>query len=115
MAGESVLKFDQYLNQLGSGKMQKPFKKIGELEIMETYKMLRKHMTTTKYGKSVITELEECSIFLSKRLADSFANNEEQFNNLQENVTYLRITEFNTGKFSKYPIIEFPRNVLSNE
>lgn len=36
MADESVSKFDQYLNQLGSGKTQKPLKKISELEIMKT-------------------------------------------------------------------------------
>lgn len=77
--------------------------------------MLRKNIITTKYGKLVIVELEECSIFLPKRFADSFTNNDEQFNHFKESVKYLRITGFNTGKFSKYPIIEFLKNVLSNE
>lgn len=115
MASQSTCEFLTYLNELGSGDTQKPYKKLSELQIFKTYSILKKEVVTTKYGTSIVVELEDCMVHLPRRFATAFAFNEDKFKKFQDGASFLKIIGFKMGKFGKYPLIEFPRKKLSND
>ncbi|KAK9707729.1 hypothetical protein QE152_g27662 [Popillia japonica] len=74
----------------------KPAIKICKLHVGTPYKIFGGKFVNTKYGKSVLLELENNVIFLPKRYAEAVTNeNIQNFNTSEYGVTVVEITTIN--------------------
>lgn len=53
-------------------KENKPIKKLSELQQDIPYKIFSGTLVNTKFGKSVLLELESCVVFLPKRVTETY-------------------------------------------
>lgn len=81
--------------------MRKPYKKLTELQVFKIYSVLRKEIQGTKYGISIVAELDDCLVHLPKHFTTAFATNEDIFKKFQENAAFLRIIGFKDCKFGR--------------
>lgn len=95
------------LNEIGELSSFKPVKKIIELEKGTPYKILNISILRTKFGKSVLCELEENNVWLPKRYLSFFEK--VNLNEYSEGKHYIIYKDLKNFGPNITPIIKFEK------
>lgn len=84
----------------------KPLIKVKDLEQNIKYPIVKAKIVNTKFGESVLLDLEEVSCFLPKRATDAFKNQIDKFVSRKYGLIFRGVQPRKTGNYLDITLFE---------